>query len=414
MKLWILQTGEPLHGDSENLRAMRAINLADVLSKRGHQVTIWSSQFNHQKKCFRNYEYKKLNKNIEICLIKSPGYKKNISLARLYDHFILAKNLREKLNKVVDLPDAVFIGFPPIETSYVMSKFLKKNKIPFLLDVKDLWPDIFVIRSPRIFKLITKLIFFPYFQVARITFKSANGITAMSNSFIERVLKKAKRKKRENDNFFPLVPNLNLQNNKDDTSIDEKLFWSKMNIYSDSSFKIIYVGSLSTIVTIDEILQAASILSRNKYNVKFIFCGDGENRDELMKKSSNYENIIFPGWVNQKQSLYLHKISQLSIIPYKNTEDFMLSLPNKTFDSISMNLPIFSRLKGEMKNFLSNHKIGYHYSNGQDLSDKISSLYNNREVLKKIASNTSMVYKKYFTYNIVYNNLADHLESIKK
>ena len=43
MKIWIFQTGEFLPIDGENIRPMRAINLLNILLKRGHSVTLLSS-----------------------------------------------------------------------------------------------------------------------------------------------------------------------------------------------------------------------------------------------------------------------------------------------------------------------------------------------------------------------------------
>ena len=50
MKVWIFQTGEPLHSDDDNPRPMRAMNLANSLVDMGHSVIIWSSAYYHQKK----------------------------------------------------------------------------------------------------------------------------------------------------------------------------------------------------------------------------------------------------------------------------------------------------------------------------------------------------------------------------
>ena len=50
LRIWIFQTGEPLHIDNDFSRPMRAMNLADKLVAEGHDVTLWSSSFYHQKK----------------------------------------------------------------------------------------------------------------------------------------------------------------------------------------------------------------------------------------------------------------------------------------------------------------------------------------------------------------------------
>ena len=76
-------------------------------------------------------------------MINSPGYKKNISLSRLVDHFILGINLKYFLNFSKEDIDFAIIGFPPIETSIFLSNWLFLNKIPYIFDIKDLWPEYF-------------------------------------------------------------------------------------------------------------------------------------------------------------------------------------------------------------------------------------------------------------------------------
>ena len=129
MRIWIFQSGEPLHTDDDNFRPMRAVNLANVLLERGHDVEIWSSTFFHQEKRHRAIETQilKPRERLEIRLIHSPGYRKNIGIGRLYDHGVFAYNLLRTLNKQNFIsPDVVFIGYPPIETSAVMAHWLKK------------------------------------------------------------------------------------------------------------------------------------------------------------------------------------------------------------------------------------------------------------------------------------------------
>ena len=40
-------------------------------------------------------------------------------------------------------PDVLFVGYPPIEWSLVAIIYSIFKRIPLVLDVKDLWPDIF-------------------------------------------------------------------------------------------------------------------------------------------------------------------------------------------------------------------------------------------------------------------------------
>ena len=84
MKIWILQTGEPLDIDNDDSRPMRAMNLSHYLVNKGHNVVLWSSAFHHRDKRHRSKDYKiyNISENYQIRLIPSPGYKKNISFKR--------------------------------------------------------------------------------------------------------------------------------------------------------------------------------------------------------------------------------------------------------------------------------------------------------------------------------------------
>ena len=75
MKIWILQTGEPLQIDATGLRPMRAMNLSQALTEMGHSVTLWSSDFDHfaKKHRFGRMKVIKYSDNLEIRLISSRG-----------------------------------------------------------------------------------------------------------------------------------------------------------------------------------------------------------------------------------------------------------------------------------------------------------------------------------------------------
>ena len=125
MKIWILQTGEPLHIDQDNSRTMRGMNLANKLVEKGHNVILWSSTFNHRNKSHRFSQDKviKINENLELILIHSPGYQSNVSFKRIYDHFILGI----KLNKVL---------FLDIETAPVKYNFEELSP-----EFQNLWAE---------------------------------------------------------------------------------------------------------------------------------------------------------------------------------------------------------------------------------------------------------------------------------
>ena len=143
--------------------------------------------FFHQEKRHRAIETQilKPRERLEIRLIHSPGYRKNIGIGRLYDHGVFAYNLLRTLNKQNFIsPDVVFIGYPPIETSAVMAHWLKKIIFRSFLDIKDQWPSIFLNKIPPSLKWLGRLIFSPYFLISKKTFRDADCLCSISRPFL--------------------------------------------------------------------------------------------------------------------------------------------------------------------------------------------------------------------------------------
>ena len=347
MKVWIFQTGEPLHIDSKDLRPMRAMNLSNKLIEAGHQVVLWSSAFSHQEKKHRTKEYKRIhiNDNFEIRLIPSPGYKKHLGFQRLFDHFILSLNLKKRLSIEKNLPDVAFIGYPPIEFALVASKWLKAKCIPSVIDVKDLWPQIFVEVLPLVIQPIGKILFYPYFYYAKKTIKNVDAISSMSNSFLKSFLKFSNKKPTKLDKVFRLTSPI--KNNSSSELITAKNWWKELNI-NKTEFNLFFVGTFSRNFDFEPIRDAAFKAQINGKKWRFILCGDGPRFNELNETMRGLDNVFFPGWIDINKINALSRMSVATIAPYINIENFLNNIPNKIVDSLALGLPILSPLEGEV------------------------------------------------------------------
>ena len=414
LNVWILQTGEPLIIDGKDSRLMRGMNLANKLVDRGHKVLFFSSNFNHQEKKFRykNNKIIKYHRNLSFNLIQSPGYKKNISLARFYDHLILAKNLNKIINKEKSKPDIVFIGYPPIEISYVMAKWLNKKNIPYILDVKDQWPDLIVEVFPKKLHFIIRLFLFPYYYCLKKTIEYSSAITSMSNSFINWSLKFSKKKNKPFKNVIPLASYKKKINYKKKILSDK--WCDKNEIFKSNSFNILFLGSISRSFDFDTILKCAKEMKNT--NIEFIICGEGELKEYLIENSKDLENIKFTGWIDNNKINSIANRSILAIAPYRNLKNFKDNIPNKILDYISHGLPILSPLKGEVASLIKNKKIGLCYKDGSSISLKknIYELLNNKNMLNLYSSNAKKIYKEHYNYNLVYNNAVDLIQKVYK
>ena len=350
MNIWIIQTGEPLHCDKDNSRPMRAMNLANFLISKGHNVTIWSSNFYHQKKIHRYTANKEIivNNKLKIKLINSPGYTKNVGIKRLYDHLILGNNMYKEMKKSMQKPDMGFIGFPPMEVGYYASKWFRENKIKYFVDIKDPWPDHLVEAFPKKAQWLIKIFFTPYYYITKKTFTHAHGISAITKAFLEWSEKIGENTKKDNNFVFPLAPS-NGEINKNELISAEK--WAK-KIVKDGHINILFAGSIGPHFEFNPVFKSAEHFIKKNLKINFIICGDGPHKKRLSARSENYSNIIFPGWISKAQLQTIGKLCDFGIAPYVNNNTFTNTISNKIIDYLSMGLPILTSITGSGAKYL--------------------------------------------------------------
>jgi glycosyltransferase involved in cell wall biosynthesis len=395
---------------------MRAMNLANALVEKGHNVVLWSSGFYHQEKRHRytNYTTIKVNNSLEIRLVPSPGYTRNIGLRRLWDHLVMAINLKRQLGKTAEIPDVAFLGYPPIEVAAVMGEWLKKKNVKFILDIKDLWPSIFIDALPGyITKNIGRALLFPNFIIGKKLMKNATGISAMSQSFLNWADAFSGKVSKANDIIVPLTsPDVALTSTEL-RAADE--WWDSLNVKNDGKPRVCFVGSHSQAFDMIPIYEAATYFKDKNIECDFVICGNGPFNDNWKIMMKDLPNVFFPGWIDRPKTKSLAARSIGTIAPYKNMENFIFNLPNKVLDSLSLGLPVLSPLQGEVYEMIKKKKVGLSYGDvsGTTLHCCIESLINNPVLFTELATNAKKLFNEEFAYTTVYTKLVEHLEKIE-
>jgi len=404
MLVWLFQTGEPVHADSDNDRAMRAINLTNALLDQGCEVVIWTSNFYHQKKIFRYKSHTsiKWNEKLTINYIHSCGYKRNISIARFFDHALMAFNLWRQLNKSKRLPDKAFVGYPPVDFAYIASSYLKKNKIPFVVDCKDLWPDLLIDKFPGYSRIFGEIIFSPYIFMGRKLFRCATAVSSMSAGYLNWIKEFSNLPSSVLREIFPLTSVLNSLPNGDLTKIPP----SKLKEFNPRD--IIFIGSLTESFNFDPIINAATLSAKEGKSWRFIICGDGPESEMLKHRCSRLNNVEFKGWVDQSA---IDKISVncfAFVAPYKRILNFELNIPNKISDYLSRGKPVFTSLFGEVRTLISEGGCGVGYDDQitGSLFNEIENLAQNLSRYEEMCGNAKRLYDESFDGRVVYGKLA--------
>lgn len=410
MIFWILQLGEPIHLDSDGFRPMRLINLSDALTEQGHDVIVWTNNFDHfQKKHRLNKGLKtevKYSHKLTYKLIRSIGYKKNVGLRRIIDHIEIAIRLSVEIRRT-PLPDACFVGYPPIESAYVMTKYLKSKKIPIVVDVKDYWPDIFVRPFPRFLQVFVRPFFFFAFSMMNYVMREANTLVAPSRIFLNHFQEVSGRGSSRNDHVVPLTVKKNII---DESEIEKQLlWWGKLGVPKDHKLIISFIGSLTDVFDFEPLIALA-----NNTDIFVVIAGDGPLHTRLKSKLGEKRNFLLPGRISHNQAMALLKLSSASCLPYKNLPDFNSNLPNKFFDCLANGTPILCSDYGLISETVQKFKLGLTYSTDgdQSLSLIVDTIRTNPKILNEFSQNAKDLYDNVYSHRKVYGDLVKSLVSL--
>ncbi|MDR2169845.1 MAG: glycosyltransferase family 4 protein [Planctomycetaceae bacterium] len=413
MKIWLINSSEPTPLDEGEIRLLRMGILAKYLVNRGHQIIWWNADFLHPTKKHRFGTDKtiEIEPHYTIRFLHAPGYQKHISLARFWDHRVIAQKFLHE-SKNIEKPDVILCSLPTLDLADAATKYGKKYNVPVVLDIRDLWPDIFIEKTPSLLKTLVSLAITPLHFVAARSCQNAFAITGNTPKFVEWGLKKAKRPKIEYDKYFPFGYE------EPEISVSEKneidYFWKSEGVKPEIyRYIITYIGTIGQNFQEEIVVQSAKNVLK-KYNTLFVFCGGGDRLEELRLKYKENPNIIFPGWVNAKQIWHLMSYTTIALASYKDSENYRSSLTNKTIEYMAGGLPIlFSIDDGYVADLIRDNEVGLTYGGSSErLADAINLLLNNEPYRNKLAQNSRRLFEQQFKADQVYNDFVSYLEKI--
>jgi glycosyltransferase involved in cell wall biosynthesis len=415
MKVWLITVGEPLPTDKGKNRLLRTGLLANALVEKRHDVTWWTSTFDHWRKVHRSDPdtVLKVGSRLQIVLLRGIGYRKNVSVSRLVDHALVGLRF-SRMAKKYPRPDVILCSLPTLELSLAAVRYGRHRNIPVVLDVRDLWPDLFVELAPPRWRALAKLAFAPMFQAARVACRGATAIIGNSPGHVEWGLRHAGRGGGPWDRVFPFGYS---QQRPDDESIHQaRRFWGKYGLADkpEKCFVVCFFGTISRQFDLATVIAAARRLEERGRDFKFVLCGTGGALDDYKKLAGDCASVVFPGWVPLPEIWTLMQVSDVGIAPYQDGGVHQHNLPNKPIEYMSAGLPIVSSLSGYLQELLSVNDCGVTYRHGDadSLAHTLNDLYENEARVRAMSRNSSELYKRKFVAEQIYRDMSEYLEAV--
>jgi len=378
--------------------------LARYLRQRGHQVTIIASPVSYLTGTGDRRHPRKLVDDLGVTILRS------FTLPVLHRSFIwrvfsfISFMITSFMNGLfVRRVDLVWGTTPPIFQAPTAWLLARLKGVPFLLEVRDLWPAFAVAVGVLQNKFLINL----SEGLERFLYRHADRVVVNSPGFIQHVTVRGAQK-------VDLVPN----------GADPEMFpltaagdqFRKENGLEDC-FVVLYAGAHGLSNDLDVVLEAAEALGDHP-QVKIVLLGSGKEKDRLRADAAGrgLKNLLFLPPVPKTDMPAALAGADACLAILKPIELYKTTYPNKVFDYMAASRPVILAIDGVIREVVEGAQAGVFVPPGDPhaLAEAISELAENPQKCRKMGMQGRALIKDRFSRDLFGDKFTLILEEMRR
>ncbi len=343
MKIWIInQYNMPPEYGHLN----RHHNFGKYLKRLGHEPYVFVGSYLHNTN-IQMIKDKILYKRYEACeypyfFIRTCDYSKS-KIKRIYAMFEFYHNLVKAVNNMGN-PDVILGSSAHPLAAIAAIRLAKKYKCKSIVEIRDLWPETIVA-----YKIINKNnpIIKLLYAGEKWIYKKADKLIFTMEGGRDYIIKQGWDLEHGGPINLDKVYHINNGVDLDVFEYNrENCFFKDEDLDDDTTFKVVYAGSIRLVNNVKSIVDAAQVINvRYSNKIKFLIYGEGSDKAYLERYCANngISNIVFKGFTDKKNIPYILSKSNLNIMHFEQNsiKQYGASL-NKLFEYFASGKPTVS------------------------------------------------------------------------
>lgn len=309
-------------------------------------------------------------------------------LKRVFAFWIFAWKTKGLIRKL-PRPDFLYISSTPLTTGWIGLWAKRKFALPFIFEVRDLWPDapieVGVIKNPILKKLL--------YRFEKSIYRHALKIVSLSPGIAKSIRAKSPNA------HISIIPNFA------DTAFfqpsvgkDEKILH---RLGLKDSFTIAYAGAIGKVNAVDELLILAQIAAEKSLNYQFVIMGKGSGLSGIQAKidAQQLGNVHLLPFGGKEKVKDLLAVADMAFVSFAHLPVLKTNSPNKFFDAIAAGKAILVNHKGWVYQMVNQHQLGIFFNptTPEEALDKIQTLAQNPGALALCQQNSRKLAEQYFS-----------------
>ncbi|MEX1121348.1 MAG: glycosyltransferase family 4 protein [Balneolales bacterium] len=377
----------------------RVYDFAKEWVEAGHKVTVVTSIYSKSDLKATKFIERQNIEGIDLIVLNIGIDNRQNPLKRIwtflqYSFMSAYYALREPADVVISSSGPITVG-----VSGLLARYFRRRK--FVFEVRDLWPDTAIVMGFIKKKWMQKLMY----AFEGFCYRSAHLIVTLSPGMRENILK---RYGKLNIESVTNAANLELFGNPNQKQLPTGV---------ERGNYAIYTGNIGKVNNSELLFKTACILrDRGEDNLKIIMIGDGQQKEELIKKveQENLGNWLqIRNLISKEDLVPMVQQSLASLIPLASTPLLDTSSPNKLFESLAAGVPVVQTTNGWIRDFLVEYNCGITIDSTQpeQLADELIKLKSDTDTWKEMSRNASKAAHTLFDKTNLANKMLEAIES---
>ena len=312
----------------------KGLQFAKELQRRGHQITVLTG--------FPNYPGGRLYAGYR----RSPWRVENLEGIKVVRVWLYPSHSESTLGRIVNYlsfamssclvalflkrPGVVYCYHPPGTAALAPLLLHWFKRVPFVLDVQDLWPDTLaatgMVSRPVIMAAAGALM--------RVIYRGAAHIVVLSEGFAARL-----RLRGVPSEKITVIPNW---------THEAGVAFVSAPLASET-FNVLFAGNMGRAQGLDAVLDAARQLAGRDPSITITLVGDGIEAPRLIEKASSAQlgNVTFLSRRNPEDMPALFQAADVLLVHLKDDPLFAITIPSKTQAYLQAGKPILMAVRGD-------------------------------------------------------------------
>lgn len=310
-----------------------------------------------------------------------------------------AKSLLKKLER----PQIMYVTSTPLTTGLIGLWAKRQLGIPFIFEVRDLWPEAPIqVGAIQNFFLKKAL-----YKLENKIYEQAMTVVALSPGIRQYIQRST------SENKVCLIPNFSDTYFFKPCKVKPNQLLHQLN-WKEKSLTITYTGAIGEVNAVHELLELAELAIRKGKNWQFGIMGKGKHLQKIQRKIKELKlsNVKLLPFGNKEKVRELLSISDISFVSFERLPILQTNSPNKFFDALAMGNAVMVNHSGWINTLVQNHQLGLEFDIDQlsEVFGQLEVLERNRKKLLRMKKNARSLAELYFSKEIAIDRLLHILD----